>query len=127
MRTRKSDPAVVAGRRNKAEQFEATAEALEGDEHAGDAYVTNCVHAGIAAADVICCVHLGEHYYGEDHNVAASMLARVERDGTGLAKHLRVLLGMKSKAGYGTTLVGRIDRVRAGRAMSALMRAMRES
>lgn len=39
----------------------------EGGETA-DVYVTLCVHAGIAASDVICCARLGEHAKDEDHN-----------------------------------------------------------
>lgn len=35
-----------------------------------DAYVTLCVHAGIAAPDVICCASLGEHAQGENHSEA---------------------------------------------------------
>ena len=52
----------------KARQFvEAaeTVEALADDANdVADAYVTLCVHAGIAAADVICCRRLGEHKAG---------------------------------------------------------------
>ena len=49
--------AVRSGRLKKAEQFAQAAETVqefadEGDD-IGDAYVTLCVHAGIAAADVI--------------------------------------------------------------------------
>jgi hypothetical protein len=61
---RKCDEATIQGRLRKAEQFMEGADTIrefaddEGD--IGDAYVTLCVHAGIAAADVICCIALGE-------------------------------------------------------------------
>ena len=62
---------------SKAKQFlEAaeTVEALADDSNdVADAYVTLCVHAGIAAADVICCKRLGEHSRGEDHTAAVAL------------------------------------------------------
>jgi len=40
-----------------------TVEALADDANdVADAYVTLCVHAGIAAADVICCTRFGEAF-----------------------------------------------------------------
>lgn len=39
-----------------------------------DAYVTLLVHAGIAAADVICCQRLGEHALGDSHAEAQKRL-----------------------------------------------------
>jgi hypothetical protein len=73
-RTRPCDDAVTDGRLRKAEQFweaaEITREFADDEAEVGDAYVTLCVHAGVAAADVICCVALGEHASGEDHTEA---------------------------------------------------------
>jgi hypothetical protein len=38
--------------------------------------VTLCVHCGVAAADVICCMALGGHVQGEDHNEAVTQLSK---------------------------------------------------
>lgn len=47
----------------KAEQFYAAAETIrdvaDDEAETRDAFVTLCVHAGIAAADVLCCLSLG--------------------------------------------------------------------
>lgn len=85
-----------------------------------DAYVTLCVHAGVAAADVICCARLGKHSRGEDHGSAVGLLEQASPDH---AKHLRALLGMKTKAGYTALPVSGSERTRAGRAASALVEA----
>lgn len=104
----------------KAEQFLSAAEVIE--EFAGkvaDAYVTLCVHAGIAAADVICCVRLGRHSQGDNHNEAISLLekARVPE----AAKQLNALLGVKTKAGYSHTPSSAHDVKRAGRSAKHLV------
>lgn len=128
-RTRKCDQATVDGRLRKAQQFADAAETVrefaDDEAEVGDVYVTLCVHAGIAAADVACCVSLGEHAYGDDHNAAVSLLERVP-DGRELAKALRVLLGMKTRAGYDARPVNATERKRAGRSMERLVQAARE-
>ena len=53
-------------------------ETLVDDGDLADAYVTLCVHAGIAAADVICCTALGKHATGDDHNHAVALLRQVD-------------------------------------------------
>jgi hypothetical protein len=77
-RSVKADDAVRRGRMAKAEQFADAAVVLHelADEAAdiADAYVTLCVHAGIAAADVICAARLGEHCRGENHDEAVALL-----------------------------------------------------
>lgn len=84
----------------------------------GDAYVTMCVHAGIAAADVICCKRLGEHSRGENHSAAVDLLRTADPES---AKQLSALLGMKTKAGYSALPVSTNDDKRAGRAAQALV------
>ncbi|MHB1568462.1 MAG: hypothetical protein ACYC0H_04590, partial [Solirubrobacteraceae bacterium] len=68
-RTRRCDEATIAGRLRKAEQFldaaETIRDAADDEDQMADALVTLCVHAGIAAADVLCCIALGEHAQGE--------------------------------------------------------------
>jgi hypothetical protein len=92
----------------------------------GDAYVTLCIHAGIAAADVICCIALGEHVQGEDHNEAVTHLSSVRPDGKSLGNSLRTLLMMKTRAGYSHQQVSATDRKRAQRAADKLLNAARQ-
>ncbi|MGH2880195.1 MAG: hypothetical protein ACRDK4_11395 [Solirubrobacteraceae bacterium] len=129
-KTRRADSATIAGRRKKAEQFMRGAETirdLADDEHdIGDAYVTLCIHAGIAAADVICSIALGTYAQGEDHQAAVAHLAKVRPDGGDLADSLRTLLTMKSRAGYSHENINATDRKRARRASQRLLDAMRE-
>ena len=77
-----------------------------------------CVHAGIAAADVICCAQLGVHASGENHNDAVGLLAKVDM---GMARHLDTLLRMKTRSGYSAAPSSEADRKKAGRAANALV------
>jgi hypothetical protein len=125
-RTKPCDEALIAGRRRKAVEFLDAAETLRDsatDEAAvGAAYVTLCVHAGIAAADVLCCRALGHHPVGESHNEAIAELSKVSKEH---GKDLRVLLGMKTRAGYSSTPVSADQRKRAWRAAERLVQATR--
>jgi len=129
-RTRPCDDAVVEGRLRKAEQFweaaEITREFADDEAEVGDAYVTLCVHAGVAASDVICCLTLGEHASGEDHTEALTLIANVRPGGKELAKALAVLLGMKTRAGYSARPVTAPDRKRAQRQAQQLLQAARD-
>jgi len=129
-RTRTCDDTVTAGRLRKAEQFVDAAETVrefaDDELDVADAYVTLCVHAGIAAADVICCVSLGVHAVGESHSEALALLESVRPDGSELAKSLRTLLGMKTRAGYAAEPVAAQDRKRAQRQTERLVRAARD-
>jgi len=126
----KCDEATIAGRLRKAEQCMEGAETIRefaGDEgDIADAYVTLCVHAGIAAADVICCIALGEHVQGEDHNEAVAHLSKVRPDGQDLGSSLRTLLRMKTRAGYSHQQINTNDRKRAGRAAERLLQTARQ-
>jgi hypothetical protein len=130
MKTRQCDQAEARGRLRKAEQFLESAEAIRdlADDEAdvGDAFVTLCVHAGVAAADVLCCVALGVHAQGDDHGDAVGLLARVQPNGDETSKSLRVLLAMKTKAGYSARAVNAEDRKRALRAAERLVTAARD-
>lgn len=114
------------GRLRKAENFLDAAQVIadaQGEDAAGaDAYVTLCVHAGIAAADVICCARRGEHARGENHSEAVELLGTADRAS---ARHLQVLLGVKTKAGYDYRPATADDAQRAGRAAQALLEAAR--
>lgn len=125
-RTKACPPAVQEGRRRKALQFAEGFEVILGlaDEadDVADACVTLAVHAGVAAADVICCSRLGRHAQGENHTDAVSLLATTDPR---LARHLNTLLGMKTRAGYGHEPVTAASLVKARRAMTALVEGAR--
>jgi hypothetical protein len=90
-RTRDCGSETRAGRLAKAHQFMDAANTIEtlADDatDVADAYVTMCVHAGIAAADVICCARLGKYSRGEDHGSAIELLEQAD---SADAKHLIV-------------------------------------
>ena len=121
-RTTRCDAAVQGGRLAKAEQFARVAadvaDLADVASDVADAYTTLAVHAGIAAADVICCARLGEHARGEGHQEAIGLLEKADR---GVAKHLATLLRVKTAAGYGHKPVSRDDVARVGRAMDAVV------
>lgn len=127
-RTRPCTAALIEGRRRKAEQFLADAEAIRelgADEAAsGDSYVTLCTHAGIAAADVLCCRALGVHAQGDGHGDAVELLGSLRPDGHKHAKALATLLAMKTRAGYSDRPVTAEQRRRAGRAAHHLVDAL---
>ena len=110
----------------KAEQFYSAAEIVrelvDDEDDVDDALVTLWVHAGIAASDVVCCARLGEHAYGDNHNDAVALLGSADQ---AMAKHLRILLGLKTRSGYTHTPTGEDDVKRAQRAAEALIEAAR--
>ncbi len=123
------DEGVIAGRLRKAEQFLNVAgmvrDLADDEEDVGDALVTLCVHAGIAASDVICCVALGYYVQGQDHLQAIAELSSVPQDGRQLGSDLRALLQMKARAGYGAPPVTADQRKRAWRRAESLVEAAR--
>jgi hypothetical protein len=125
-RTRPCSPQVRRGRLAKATQFLDAADLVrdlaDEDGTIADAYVTLCVHAAIAAADVICCARLGTHAQGEDHAPAVTLLAGADKDS---ARHLRTALNLKTKAGYSHTPASSADCKRAGRAAETLVETAR--
>jgi hypothetical protein len=127
-RTRACRQEIRRSRLRKSGQFLDAADLVrdlaEEDGEIADAYVTLRVHAGIAAADVICCARLGEQAQGEDHNEAITLLGRADRDS---AKHLRTLLtmNMKTKAGYSHVPANADECKRAGGAAETLVETAR--
>lgn len=123
-RTVRCTDTTRAGRLAKAQQFWSAAQTIEAfaDDEAivSDAYTTLAVHAGIAAADVICCARLGEHARGDDHDEAVALLAKADRD---RARDLTTLLRMKTRSGYSHEPTSRTDRQRAQRAAARLVQA----
>ena len=115
-------PSARDGRLKKAKSFKVAAELIEQFMTDGadlrDAYVTMCVHSGIAATDVICMDALGQYYAGQKHDEAVKSLEKVDKP---LAKSLATLLAMKTKAGYSDIPVSNDQIARARRAMDALV------
>ena len=83
--------------------------------------VSNAVHAGIAAADAICCVRLGRHAVGDDHRSATELVRKTGPGGADAARALTTLLGLKSKAQYQIGVIGRTDATSAVRRARSLV------
>ena len=92
----------------------------------GDAFVTLAVHAGPAAANALCCVSLGEHALGDDHQQAVQLIGRVTPGGSEFANALSTLLSVKTRAGYSADPVTADMRKRAARAAERLVTAARD-
>lgn len=128
-RTRECDARTSLGRLRKAERLLDAAETIRefADDEAeiGDAFVTLCIHAGIAASDTICCEVLGHYVQGDDHNQAIAELSKVRPDGGDLGNDLRALLQMKNRAEYGALPVSAEQRKRAWRRAETLVASAR--
>ncbi len=126
---RRARTGYAAGRRAKALQFLRAADEIMdlADDAAdiGDAYVTLCVHAGIAAVDAITAHRLELHHSGDNHNDAVTLVRRIRPNGNELGGHLATLLGLKTKAGYTHRPVSTQERLQAGRRAHALVDAVR--
>lgn len=122
IRTVEADKKTRAGRLAKAKQFlqvgDDARELAEDDAEVADAAVTLYVHAGIAAADAICAMALGKYAQGENHQQAIRLLETVDKEAS---KHLKTLLGMKTRAGYGYDPVSSQDLTRAARAARSMV------
>ena len=121
LRTVAAGEQIRKGRLSKARQFLQVADdarELAADEDVADAAATLYVHAGVAAADAICAGALGAHSKGEDHQQAIELLATVDRAS---AKHLRTLLSMKTRAGYGHDPLSLQNLTKAERTAHALV------
>jgi len=112
----------------KAAQFLTAADLVrdlaDKDDDVADAFATLCVHAGIAASDVICCIRLGEHAQGENHSETIALLMVADK---AAAKHLSALLALKTKSGYSHNPITPAEAKRAGRAAEALVEAARRA
>ncbi|OBY30914.1 hypothetical protein [Mycolicibacter kumamotonensis] len=121
-RTRSCSDAFRLGRLKKATEFLDTALLVAGQKP--DAATNLFVLAGIAAADVICCARLGRYAVGENHNEAAALLKQADPT---VEKHLRTLLGVKTKAAYTHLTPTTDERKKAKRAAEALAEAARRT
>ena len=106
----------------KAEEFWTAA--CETDTLHSDAVIQLCILAGIAAADVICCVRLGEHADGQAHTAATGLLAKVDPK---LARSLETLLSQKTDSAYRDKPSSSAKRRAAKRAAEDLMVAARST
>jgi len=110
------------GRLSKARQFLQSADDLrslyEDDSVVADTAVTLYVHAGIAAADVICAVSLGKYAQCDSHQDAVKLLATAD---AAAAKLLDTLLHMKTRAGYGFDPISNTKLIQAERAARAIV------
>lgn len=73
--------------------------------------------AGIAFADAICLSAVGERSVGENHVDAVDLLRSVDAES---ARHLQVLLALKTQTQYGSTVIARDKAARAMRAVAHL-------
>ncbi len=94
-RTKPCSTRTRRGRLKKAREFLDIAE-LAGTDYP-DGCVSNAILSGIASADVICCVRIGEHAAGENHQQAVDLLRRTDLPA---ARHLDRLLRRKSASAY---------------------------
>jgi len=89
----------------KADEFaEAAASSLA--EGRNIAATSLAVHAGINSADAVCGARLGRRAAGGDHDQALVLLGQAGPDGAELARDLRRLLPLKTKAEYEPDEVG---------------------
>lgn len=121
-RQRDCDPAVIAGRLAKAEEFLASAEILEGEmpNSADDLFID----AGIAAADVICCVRLGVHSNSGRHTEALALMEQADAESK---PHLAALLGVKNKVAYTHESLSAAEHTRMSRAATHLVEAAKRA
>ncbi|WP_349899390.1 hypothetical protein [Parafrigoribacterium soli] len=70
---------------------------------------SNAILAGIAAADAICGLVLGERSSGDDHAQAIMLLKRATHPSTKAANSLRRLLTQKTPVQYGVDAINASD------------------
>jgi hypothetical protein len=128
-RIKECDDKTVAGRLDKAEQFllaaETVRELADDEAEVGDAFVTLCVHAGIAASDVICCAALGHFVQGEDHNQAIAELSKVRPRRREAGRRSQGAPHDEDRAGYAAPPVNAAQRKQAWRRAEGLVETAR--
>jgi hypothetical protein len=88
--------------------------------------VSNAVMAGIAAADAITGLALGERSRSQSHAAAVDLLARVAPDGRTLARDLQRLLTIKDDAQYSDRMLKPAQATTAIRQATTLVNAAAE-
>lgn len=107
---------ALAHRRQAEEYLRAAEHALEIGDH--NAAAGTAIDAGINAADAVAGVNLGRRWKGP-HEQAAQFVAGAGADGRDVAKELRRLLPLKTRAHYSA------DPISAPKAMSCVDAARR--
>lgn len=85
------------------------------------------VLGGIAAADVICCVRLGEMSRTDDHNQAVDLIAKAQPEGPRVRNDLLRLLAIKDKVHYQAIIVTPRETGAAIRQAKRVLRAADEA
>lgn len=122
MKTVPADEHIRRVRLAKARQFKAVADdalelAPDGSDVA-DAVVTLLIHAGIAAADALCAKELQVHAKGDSHKDSTRLVSSIN---PAAGQHLKRLLDMKTRAGYGHDPVSATQLQQAERSASFLL------
>ncbi|VAW08992.1 hypothetical protein MNBD_ACTINO01-1786 [hydrothermal vent metagenome] len=99
IRTRTVTAAQVRSYLAKAEEYAAAA-VNELEAERSIAATSLAIHAAINAADAVCGARIGKRATGPDHDQALVLLDQAGTDGAALAKELRRLLPLKTKAEY---------------------------
>lgn len=118
MRTRPVTITQMRAYADKAEEYaEAASSELKSERHI--AATSLAIHAAINAADAVCGARIGQRAAGENHDLVLTLLQQAGPDGTSVAKDLRRLLSVKTKAEYEP------DDIAPGVARKAVERAQR--
>jgi len=131
-RTTKCDRAAAQARLTAARAFVSVAELIYGepDDPAlplrGVAAAV-AVLGGIAAADVICCVRLGEMFRGQDHNQAVDLLGMARPEGGRVRNDFQRLLSIKDKVHYQAIIVTSTEATAAIRQAKRVLLAAEEA
>ena len=98
----RSKPVSATQVRSYAAKAEEFAEAAVSDLAAGRniAATSLAIHCGINSADAVCGARLGTRAAGEDHDQVLVLLGQAGPDGAEVARDLRRLLPLKTKAEY---------------------------
>lgn len=75
-------------------------------------------YRSLPTEQTLCAAALGKHAKGDDHSAAGTLLASVDLDAS---KALNVLLGMKTRAGYGHDPISKVNLTKAERAAHLLI------
>jgi hypothetical protein len=119
MRTRPCGPEEARGRLSKAKAFLVTAQTALGD--LDDVAGANAVLAAIAAADALCCTHLGRMSRSLDHGDAVTLVRDVQPSGRKAATALERCLQVRRKAEYDARPLANADAARAVRHAGTLV------
>ncbi|WP_291048613.1 hypothetical protein [Herbiconiux sp.] len=100
------DKAGARARLNEARLYLSAAELLDSGAAAENKVAgSNAILAGIAAADAICGLVLGERSAGDDHAQAISLLKKATHPSTKAANSLKRLLVQKTPVQYGADAI----------------------